>query len=140
MPLKRIRIELARSPDFPDGSHRHGYEFILPLDAEGHLDVPEYELAPELATVHKFWEGEDDQTGELIRGEDGGWAFSYERGDEDDEPLYRFGEHVFREGEYLSLYEPGDREPHTFRVVLVTDPPGLGTAAVPRGGGGGTAG
>lgn len=135
MPLKRVRIELARSPDFPDGSHRHGFEFILPLDAEGRLDLAEYERAPELATVHRFWEGEDDETGELIRREDGGWAFSYELGEDDDEPLYRFDEHVFREGEYLSLREPGNGEAHTFRVVLVTNAPGLGTAPVPRGGG-----
>ncbi|HEY0522477.1 MAG TPA: hypothetical protein VGD08_03745 [Stellaceae bacterium] len=132
MPLKRVRIELARSPDFPDGSHRHGYEFILPFDAEGRLDLAEYERAPELATVHRFWEGEDDETGELIRSEDGGWAFSYEQGEDDDEPLYRFDEHEFREGEYLSLRGPGGGEAYTFHIVLVTDPPGLGAAAAPR--------
>ncbi len=136
MALKRIRIELARSPDFPDGSHRHGYEFILPLDAEGRIDLAAYGRAPELATVHRFWEGEDDQTGELIRGEDGGWAFSYEQGEDDDEALHRFDEHAFREGEYLSLRAPGGGEAHTFQVVLVVDAPGLGAAAVPRGGGG----
>ena len=28
--LKRIRLELARSKDFPMGSARHGYEFVAP--------------------------------------------------------------------------------------------------------------
>jgi hypothetical protein len=29
--LKRIRLHLARSRDFPSGSSRHGYEFVAPL-------------------------------------------------------------------------------------------------------------
>ena len=37
MPLKRIRIELARDHDFPDGNRNCGYEFVAPLDAEGAL-------------------------------------------------------------------------------------------------------
>jgi len=30
--LKRIRLELARSKEFPDGSTAHGYEFVAPVD------------------------------------------------------------------------------------------------------------
>ncbi|MGH8515623.1 MAG: hypothetical protein ACREV8_17125 [Gammaproteobacteria bacterium] len=37
--LKRIRLNLARSKDFPSGSDRHGYEFVAPLDADGHIDT-----------------------------------------------------------------------------------------------------
>jgi hypothetical protein len=36
--LKRIRLNLARSKEFPSGSERHGYEFVAPLDARGHID------------------------------------------------------------------------------------------------------
>ena len=36
--LKRIRLHLARSKEFPSGSARHGYEFVAPLDARGHID------------------------------------------------------------------------------------------------------
>src|SRR5690242_12870665 len=36
--LKRIRLNLARSKEFPTGSARHGYEFVAPLDAGGHID------------------------------------------------------------------------------------------------------
>ena len=35
MSLKKIRLELARTPGFPEGSGRHGYEFTAPLDAKG---------------------------------------------------------------------------------------------------------
>jgi hypothetical protein len=36
--LKRIRLNLARSRQFPEGSSRHGYEFVAPLDIQGHID------------------------------------------------------------------------------------------------------
>ena len=38
MTLKKIRLELARDREHPEGSSRHGYEFVGPLDKEGHLD------------------------------------------------------------------------------------------------------
>ena len=124
MALKRVRLELARSPEHPDGSSRHGYEFILPLTEAGRLDRADFDRAPELCTVHRFWEGEDDQTGQLIRTGRGKWAFSYVVGDEDDEPIHRFADHLFKEGEYLGVREPDGRE-HTFKIVLVTNAPGF---------------
>ena len=42
MPLKRVRLELARSHEHPNGSSEHGYDFIAPLDNEGHLDAAEW--------------------------------------------------------------------------------------------------
>ena len=36
--LKRIRLELARSKEFPMGSANHGYEFVASLDSKGHID------------------------------------------------------------------------------------------------------
>jgi hypothetical protein len=37
--LKRIRLELARTPEFPDGSSKYGYEFIAPLTLDNHIDA-----------------------------------------------------------------------------------------------------
>lgn len=34
MALKKIRLELARDHDFPEGSSDHGYEFVVPVNAE----------------------------------------------------------------------------------------------------------
>ena len=34
----KIRLELARNAEFPEGSRAHGYEFIAPLGEDGHLD------------------------------------------------------------------------------------------------------
>jgi hypothetical protein len=74
--LKRVRLELARSPEHPDGSSNHGYEFVLPLTPDGQLDRADWERAPELCTVHRFWEGEEDETGQLVHAGKGSWAFS----------------------------------------------------------------
>ena len=30
--LKRIKLNLARSKEFPEGSARHDYEFVAPID------------------------------------------------------------------------------------------------------------
>jgi len=35
MNLNKIRLELARDHDFPDGSRERGYEFTAPLGEDG---------------------------------------------------------------------------------------------------------
>lgn len=130
MTWMRVRLELARSAEFPDGSHRHGYEFTLPLDKAGRLERKAYDSTPELCTVHRFWEGGEDVTGEILRSGRGRWVFSYDPGEGDDEAIRHFEGHVFRAGEYLTVREPRGDE-HTLRVVLVEPAPGL--AGKPRG-------
>ena len=124
MAWMRIRLELARSPDFPEGSARHGYEFVLPLDETGRLDRADYKMAPELCTVHRFWDGSADLIGTLRHTSRGQWNFSYHRGEMENEPIPHFAEHRFREGEYLTLREPDGAE-HTFRIAMVAPAPGL---------------
>lgn len=126
MPLQRIRLELARTPQFPNGSSRHGYEFTAPLDAKGHLDPAGWAKDKAACTVRRFWEKADDEAGTLIHRRDGNWAFSYRPGDEDDEPIFRFDTHRFLVGEYVSVTEH-DGVQRPFKVVdihpvLVTRP------------------
>lgn len=126
MTLKLIRLELARTKEFPDGSHKHGYEFTAPLTAEGHLDEHGWKQYRQVCTVLRFWgDDEDDEHGQLIRTRGGRWAFSYEPGDDDDEPIFRFGEHVFNTGEYVTITEH-DGVARPFRVMWVKDLPELG--------------
>jgi hypothetical protein len=116
--LKRIRLELARTPDFPEGSPRHGYEFVAPLDARGHLDSAAWAKAKAACTVRRFWDGAPDEHGTLIHRRNNSWAFSYALGDEDDEPIFRFDRHLFVAGEYVTVTEH-DGVARPFRVVDV---------------------
>jgi hypothetical protein len=121
--LKRIRLNLARSKEFPSGSSRHGYEFVAPLDASGHIDVDLWRKHRDHCGVRRFWEGERDEVGRLVHRPGGAgharWVFDYEGvAEEDDEAGYRFGAHAFQPGEYVSIRDE-DGEMHTFQVVSV---------------------
>lgn len=122
--LRRIRLELARSPDFPAGSHRHGYEFVAPLDGRRHIDLQQWKSARHFCNVRRFWTGEEDQFGQLVHKPGGDehafWAFDYDRdAADDDEPGYQFGAHAFVPGEYVTIRGHDSRE-HTFRVISVS--------------------
>lgn len=101
--LFRIRLELARTGDFPDGSSEIGYEFRAPLTRDGHIDVEQWKAGKSQCTVRHFHRGADDEHGYVIRVRNHGWAFSYAPGEDDDEPFIRLEEHTFREGEYVSI-------------------------------------
>jgi hypothetical protein len=116
-PLSRIRLELARSHEFPSGSAKHGYEFVAPLDNEGHLDAAAWKAARDRCRVFRFWGHNDEDLGHLIHRPGGSWAFHYDiEGDEDDEAGYRLGSHTFNIGDYVSIKDD-DGVMHTFRVV-----------------------
>lgn len=117
----RIRLNLARSKAFPEGSSRHGYEFNAPLSPEGRIDAALWRAHRQLCTVRRFWAGEPDEHGRLVHrpGGDAGarWVFDYDAAtDEDDEAGYRFGDHVFQIGEYVSIRDE-DGVLHTFVVT-----------------------
>lgn len=118
MALRKVRLELARMTGFPEGSSDHGYEFIAPLDGDGHLAVEEWRQNPTVCTVRRFWAGEDDEEGRLIHTRQRQWAFSYAPGEDDDEPIFRLERHLFRTGEYVSVTEH-DGVTRPFRVVSV---------------------
>ncbi len=120
--FKRIRLNLARSKEFPTGSSRHGYELVAPLDANGHIDPKLWHANRDHCGVRRFWEGEDDRAGHLVHKPGGSeharWVFDYDpnRAD-DDEAGYRFGAHKFAPGEYVTIRDQD--EAHTFLVVSI---------------------
>ena len=119
--LNRILLNLARSKEFPHGSARHGYDFIAPLDAEGHIDPILWKKYRYYCRVRRFWAGEDDEVGRLVHKPGGAeharWVFDYNPDeDDDDEAGYRFGTHAFVPGEYVSI-SGQDGKLHTFRVI-----------------------
>jgi hypothetical protein len=120
MALKLIRLDLARSAGFPEGDPKHGYELRAPLTSDGRLDVAAFGSVAQLCTVRHFRPDGDDEHGELIRTRHGDWAFSYDVGDSDDEPIFRLGTHVFKQGEYVTITEH-DGKARVFRVASVRD-------------------
>lgn len=121
--LKRIRLELARSKEFPSGSATRGYEFVAPLSANGHIDPKLWQEHRAHCGVRRFWDGEAEQIGRLVHKPGGSeharWVFDYDtETSDDDESGYRFGTHAFVPGEYVSIRsEDGDL--HTFQVAAV---------------------
>lgn len=120
MSLKRVVLHLARTKDFPQGSSEHGYEFIAPISADGHLDAEAWKHHRESCRVRRFWLHEDDEVGHLVHRPGGSWAFRYDvAGNDDDEAGYRFGAHTFHVGEYISLKDE-DGDMLTYTVASVT--------------------
>lgn len=122
MSLKKIRLTLGRDEDFPTGSDRHGYEFVAPLAADGHIDAEAWRKDKTRCRVRRFWSGEDEELGHLVHTRGRTWAFHYDlRGHNDiDEPGFKFDSHVFRPGEYVSIREQDGRM-RTFRVASVQE-------------------
>jgi len=118
-PLKTIRLELARTPEFPEGSSHHFYRFTAPLDADGHLDVVEWKQYRDRCRVVRSWGGEEEDIGHLVHRPGGSWGFRYDLGgDEGDEAGFKLSSHRFALGEYVSIRDD-DGALHTFRVVSV---------------------
>ena len=117
--LTKIRLELARDHDHPEGSRAIGYEFAAPLDASGKIDAAEWHKRRENCRVVRFRPGEADDIGHLVRKGGGSWAFHYDikSHEEDDE----FG---------LPL-----RRPCLQARRICLDPGGGGSADLPRGAG-----
>ena len=120
MSLMRIRLELARSQDFPEGSSAHGYEFVAPLNKDGHIDASGLEEAEgQVPRRRASGVTEPEETGTL-RHVGHGWRFDYDKSDDaDDEPFFKLDKHALSPGDYVSITEH-DGVQRPFRVLMVT--------------------
>ncbi|MCA0432122.1 MAG: hypothetical protein LCH46_02565 [Proteobacteria bacterium] len=117
--MQRIRLELARTQAHPEGSRHVGYEFTVPLRKDGRIDGAAFVALKDRCRVRRFRPGEADDVGHVIRKPGGSWAFHYDihSDEEADESGYRFGDHVFKTGEYVTVREDDELMP--YRVVEV---------------------
>ena len=122
--LRKVTLNAARSKQFPDGSIRHGYDFVAPLTAEGHIDLEGWKAHRGECFAHRFSGDDPERRGLLVHraGGRGGstWRFELGKGaelDEEDDG-FRFADHPFKVGEYVSIRDE-DGELVTFRVVSV---------------------
>ena len=119
MTWKTIRLNLARTGEFPEGSAAHAYVLRLPIDDNGMLEARQLRAAVERPVVHRMWPDERDKNGVIIpKGR--GWAFSYREGDADDEAIFHLENHPIKLGQYLTITET-DGEKLPFRVVSCHD-------------------
>jgi hypothetical protein len=121
--LQHITLHLARCPEFPEGSARHGYSLRAPLDALGFIDPLRWKEHRRQSVVRRFWGDEHDRVGQLVHKPGGAagatWAFDYDPNRaSDDEAGYRLGEHAFTPGAYVSVRDE-DGAQHTFVVKSV---------------------
>ncbi len=120
--LRRVRLELARDHEFPAGSSDRGYDFIAPLDDNGHLVASAWKVLRERCRVRRFWAHEREEVGHIVHKHGRTWAFHYDiHGDPThDEAGFHFDSHAFAPGEYVSIKEQDDVL-RTFRVVSVRE-------------------
>ena len=117
--LKRIRLELARTPEFPAGSPKYGYEFIAPLTQDQQIDANAWKRVKDHCGVLRFWGADQPERG-LLRHVGNGWRFDYNRRDDtDDDPFFKLDRHSLAVGDYVSVTEH-DGVQRPFRVVSVT--------------------
>lgn len=116
--LKKVRLELARTRESPDGNPHCGYEFVAPLTKDGHLDADLHRQRKSECRVNRFWEGQKSEQGVLLHLGKDRWVFSYAPGADDDEPAFKFDRHAFAPGEYVSITEH-DGVTRPFKVVSV---------------------
>jgi hypothetical protein len=125
--LRKVTLHAARSKEFPEGSIRHGYDFVAPLREDGRIDLGAWKAHRGECFAHRFWAGEPTMQGLLVHraGGLGGstWAFEWKspRAADQEEEGFRFADHAFQVGEYVSVREP-DGGLLTFRVVSVGKP------------------
>ena len=117
--FRHVRLLLAREAGHPGGDTGHGYDLVLPLDADGRIDAEVFKAYSDKCRVRRFRPDENDAIGKLVHGPGGHWSFDYDdtRSD-DDEHGFKFATERFAQGEYISVRED-DGEMHTFVVVQV---------------------
>jgi len=120
--LRRVRMELARDKDHPEGSRNIGYDFVAPIDDQGHILEKAFHDLKKRCRVRRFASHEAEELGHLVRKPGGAWAFHYDiHGDPShDETGYRLQTHKFIPGEYVSMREQ-DGQLKTFRVISVLE-------------------
>jgi hypothetical protein len=113
----KIRLELAREPNHPQGDSKTGYLITVPLDAERRIDSELWKNHRDNCRVIRFRENDRD-VGHLVHGPGGVWSFHYDiSGDNRDEAGIKLQNEKFITGEYVSIRE-GELL-HAYRVTSV---------------------
>ena len=110
-----IELELARTAQHPEGSGEFSYLLRVPLTREHLIDRDALKERPGDATVRRSFKGQRDRLGSVVV-KAGGFAFSYEPGDADDENVIHLENHPLLPGNYVTVREVDGAE-LPFRVT-----------------------
>lgn len=113
-----VKLELARTDEFPSGSASRSYLIRIPLDENGMIDEAARLADSRRATIRRFWPNEPNLSGYILKARNG-WVFSYAVGEDDDESLFHLENHPIRRGEYLTVTEP-DGHRLSYRIAAVS--------------------
>ena len=72
-PLRKVTLNAARSKEFPEGSIRHGYDFVAPLTGDGRIDLGAWKRHRGECFAHRFWGAEPALRGLLVHHAGGRW-------------------------------------------------------------------
>jgi hypothetical protein len=114
--MRTVRLEVARSHEFPEGSAAHGYELHVPLTAASTLDRDGWMHNRQTCSFRRFW-GDEEDHGQLLHRAHG-WALSFAPEGSEIEAIFRADDHRFVVGEYVSIKER-DGVTRTFKVTSV---------------------
>ncbi|MGO8918504.1 MAG: hypothetical protein ACLQJR_21600 [Stellaceae bacterium] len=115
--LRKVRLEAARSHEFPEGSATHGYELALPLSPDATLDRDLWLKHRAESRFRRLWGDEEEMRGHLAHGGQG-WRLVFEDGSGDAEVVVKADKHRFVAGEYVSIKER-DGVTRTFRIASI---------------------
>lgn len=113
-----VRLELARTPEYPEGSPERAFLVRLPIGENGAIQADLMKQPSMQPSVRRIWPGESEKTGVIVPKDDW-WVFSYEPGDDDDQPLFLLNDNKLKMRDYLTIFEQGEALP--FKVVYVED-------------------
>jgi hypothetical protein len=113
--FRRIRLELAREPDHPEGDRSVANIIVAPLDGNDRIDPELWRKHREACRIARLRPGQEDDHGHLVHRQGGGRAFHYEK--TPDETGFRFADERFVSGEYVSINEGGTL--HTYHIASV---------------------
>lgn len=125
--LKKVRLELARTPDQPAGRKDQGFVLIAPLSEDGHLDPKDWEEHKQDCRATQFQGTAEHHHGllQFTPASEGGlptWFAIFE--DDSVAEGFRFETERFVPGEYVSLAVDEDTAlPYTVVSVLPADQP-----------------
>lgn len=120
MSLSKIVLQLARNPGLPNGDAGRGYTIVAPLTPEGQIDLETWRENRSACRVVRFSPDPDEHADGLLTHRGSHWFFHYDEDEEgDDEAGYRLGEHVFKEGEYVTISSHGET-PLTYKITDIS--------------------